>query len=134
MGVTLCELGRCIDALKRGGGFLRREGGFSRRAGGFSRGGGFLRSFVYSKGNRWAASLQEGGGFLRAGGGGFLRTLWRSLRSSTPSHRLSLSLPESYNATKFLSKVERRQHLPDGCDCSFCTASVRVLHLPDTTT
>ena len=39
---TLCESGRCIDALKK-----RREGGFLRRAGGFlRRGGGLLRRFV----------------------------------------------------------------------------------------
>ena len=40
---------------------------------------------LFSKGNmRWAASSEEGGGLLKKTGAGFLRTLWRSLRSLTP--------------------------------------------------
>ena len=74
--------------LRRAGGFLRREGGFLRRGRGSQEG-------LFSKGNkRWAASW-----------GRFLRTLRRSLRSSTPSRRPSLCLPEERQGKKGLGTV-----------------------------
>ena len=53
----------------------------SKRQVGLLREGGFLRRF--------------GGGYFFRRGGGFLRTLWRSLRSSTPTAD-PLCLPECW--------------------------------------
>ena len=56
-----------------------------------------LKKVCLVRGRGGGPLLQRKGGcgFLR-GGGAFLRALWRSFRSSTPSHPSSLCLPETY--------------------------------------
>ena len=77
---TLCESGRCIDAFKMRKRVLKKRGRVLMRVSSVrGTGGGPL--------------LRRGeGGFLSRGG--FLRTLWISLRTLTP-RRPSLCLPES---------------------------------------
>ena len=77
VGETLCESGRCIDALKERRRALKKRGRVLKK-----------RGRVLKK---RASSI--GGGLLKKGGG-FLRTLWRSSRSSTPSRRHSVCLPK----------------------------------------
>ena len=95
---TLCESGRCIDVLKKRRSVLKKRGRalkkrgkrrsvLKKRARALKR-GRVLKKLCLVRGTGGRPLLQKrGGGFFRRGGGGFLRTRWRSLRSSTPSHR-----------------------------------------------
>ena len=78
---TLCESGRCIDALKKRRNVLKKRGNVLKKKG-----------RVLKKRGR---VLFKGGGLLKKGGR-VLRNpvpVWRSWRSSTPS-RPSLCLPD----------------------------------------
>ena len=86
-GVTHPISERPCASQEGGSMLLRREGGFLRR------GRGFLKKRRLVRRTGGGPLLQKGGGgFLRRGGGS-LRSLWRPLRSSTPSHRPSPCLP-----------------------------------------
>ena len=87
---SLCESGRCIDALKKRGRALKKTGRVLKKSGRvLEKRGRVLKKVCLVRGTGGGTLLQnEGGGFLR-GGGGFLRTLckqqvWRPLRSSNP--------------------------------------------------
>ena len=81
-------LERPCEGQEGGSMLLRREGGFLRRieGEGSEEEGEVLKKRRLVRGTGGGLFLQKGGGLLKKGGG-ILRRLWRSLRSSTPSHR-----------------------------------------------
>ena len=72
---------RWIDALKKRGRVLKKRGRVLKK-----------RRLVRETGG--GPFLKKGGGWFLKKGGVFLRSLWRSLRSSTPSRQPSMCLPK----------------------------------------
>ena len=88
LGETLWESGRCIDALKERRRALKKRGWVLKKR------WRVLKKVSFVRGTKGGPLCQKAGGWLLKRAGGFLRTLWKSSRSSTPSRRSSLCLPD----------------------------------------
>ena len=74
---TLGESGRCIDALKKRRVVLKKRGRV------LEKNGRVLKKPCLVWGARGGPLFQKGGWLFKKGGGGFSRSLWKPLRSST---------------------------------------------------
>ena len=74
---TLCESGRCIDALEKRRKVIKKRGRVLKKRGRVTlkKRGRVLKKVCLERGTRGWWLLQKGGGCFLRRGGGFLRTL-----------------------------------------------------------
>ena len=112
IGETLCESGRCIDAFKKRRRVLKKRGRVLQKRGRvLQKRGRVLKKVCLVRETGDGPLLQKGGGWLLKKGGMVLKNPvedhWRSLRSSTPSRRPSLCLPDLRCCLAHLPEVKQ---------------------------